>query len=57
MLDGDQMDRVLRGETLGPVPPPEATGEAAEAPVAGKEPTKTGAPPLESFGAPEPRPA
>ena len=57
VLDGDQMNRVLHGETLGPVPPPESTGEAAEAPAAGKEPTKTGAPPLESFGAPEPRPA
>jgi ATP-dependent metalloprotease FtsH len=57
VLDGDQMDRVLRGETLGPAPPAESTGEAAAEPAAGKEPTKTGAPPLESFGAPEPRPA
>jgi cell division protease FtsH len=57
VLDGDQMDRVLRGETLGPVPPAEPTGEAAEATSAGKGPTKAGAPPLESFGAPEPRPA
>ncbi len=56
VLDGDQMDRVLRGESLGPVPPAEPTGPAAEI-AAAKEPAKTGTPPMEPFGTPEPRPA
>jgi len=57
VLDGDQMNRLLRGETLEPMPAAAPTGEAAIEAASGKEPAKAGAAPLESFGPPEPRPA
>ncbi|HEY6867418.1 MAG TPA: hypothetical protein VI792_09180, partial [Candidatus Eisenbacteria bacterium] len=56
VLDGDQMNRVLRGEKLEP-PKPAEPSEKAPGAAAGKEPAKSGAPPLDPFGTPEPRPA
>ena len=57
VLDGDQMNRLLRGEKLEPPQRrTEPAGEAAEA-VSGKEEAKAGTGPLEPFGPPEPRPA
>ena len=56
-MDGDQLNRLLRGEKLEPpqrrVEPAEATDQAAT----GKEPAKAGGGPLEPFAPPEPRPA
>jgi len=56
MLDGDQMNRVLRGEKLPPIGRPEPSGDVnLEAPVSESQPAKPG--PLEGFGPPAPRPA
>ena len=55
VIDGDQMNRVLRGE---PLEPPRAAEPAAEpTPAPGREAPKSGTAPIESFGPPEPRPA
>ena len=55
VLDGDQMNRVLRGEKLEPMKPaePEPEPPSGEAPAA-KEPA---GPQIEPFGPPAPRPA
>jgi cell division protease FtsH len=55
-IDGDQMNRLLHGEKLAPMPRPDDTGElppTAAAPVT--RPDEGGAP--EGFGEPSPRPA
>ena len=57
-LDGDDMDRVLRGETLEPVQRGDSPGPSAEAPV--NPPVSTpdeGGAQLDAFGGPAPRPA
>jgi cell division protease FtsH len=57
VLDGDEMDRLLRGETLEPVKPVE-TDSIPEAPPAELAAAKTGeTPKIEPFSPPEPRPA
>jgi cell division protease FtsH len=57
VLDGDEMDRLLRGETLEPVKPVE-TDATPEPPQAEAAPAKTGdAPAIEPFSPPAPRPA
>ncbi len=57
VLDGDEMDRLLRGETLPPVKPVE-TDSKPEPPAAEPVAAKTGeAPTLEPFSPPAPRPA
>jgi cell division protease FtsH len=57
VLDGDEMDRVLRGETLPPVKPVE-TDAKPEPPQAEVAAVKTGdAPSIEPFSPPAPRPA
>ncbi|MBI5708791.1 MAG: ATP-dependent metallopeptidase FtsH/Yme1/Tma family protein [Candidatus Eisenbacteria bacterium] len=53
VLDGDQMNRVLRGEKLEPMKPAEPEPPSGEAPAA-KEPA---GPQIEPFGPPAPRPA
>jgi len=56
VLDGDEMDRVLRGETLPPIKPVET--EAPPPPQAEPVAAKTGdAPKIEPFSPPAPRPA
>jgi len=58
VLDGDEMDRVLRGEKLPPLRPavePELTPEAAA--TAQEPPRDAAGQKLESFPPPEPRPA
>jgi cell division protease FtsH len=56
-IDGDQMNRLLHGEKLGPLPPPDDDSSemppTAAAPVT--RPEEGGAP--EGFGEPTPRPA
>jgi ATP-dependent metalloprotease FtsH len=57
VLDGDEMDRLLRGETLDPVKPVE-TDSKPEAPPAEPAAAKTGeTPKIEPFSPPAPRPA
>ncbi len=57
VLDGEEMNRVLRGEKLEPVRPP-AEPEAAETPVAASEQgAKAEGPQLDAFAPPAPRPA
>jgi len=56
VLDGDEMDRVLRGEVLPPIKPVET--EPPPAPQAEPAAAKTGdAPKIEPFSPPAPRPA
>jgi cell division protease FtsH len=55
VMDGDQMNRVLRGEPFEPSRPAEPA--ATPEPAAGREAPKSGTAPIESFGPPEPRPA
>ncbi len=54
-IDGDQMNRLLHGEKLGPLPPPEPTDSppTAAAPVTQADEGDTGP----AYGAPSPRPA
>ena len=57
VLDGDEMDRVLRGETLPPIKPVE-TEPPPEPPHAEPAAAKSGdAPKIEPFSPPAPRPA
>jgi ATP-dependent metalloprotease FtsH len=57
VLDGDEMDRVLRGETLPPIKPVESE-PPSEAPQTEPAAAKAGdAPKLEPFSPPAPRPA
>ncbi len=56
VMDGDQMDRVLRGEKLEPLPRPDEPQAPAPATTAGVEaPPRGGG--LEAFPPPAPRPA
>ena len=55
-IDGDQMNRLLHGESLGPLPPPYDSGDTtptASAPVT--KPEEGG--PAAGYGEPSPRPA
>jgi cell division protease FtsH len=56
VLDGDEMDRLLRGETLGPMRPPDddVTPTAA---ATQEEPAPQKARPIEAFPPARPRPA
>jgi cell division protease FtsH len=57
-LDGDEMDRVLRGETLEPLPRSSDGPPSAEAPAAPPSPATTNeGQQLDAFGGPSPRPA
>ena len=57
VLDGDEMNRLLKGETLEPVKPVE-TEPRPGAPQAEPAPAKAGeTPKIEPFGPPAPRPA
>src|SRR5262245_46291179 len=57
VLDGDQMDRVLRGETLEPLKPVDTPGQP-EPPTSEPAAAKSGeSPKLEPFSPPAPRPA
>jgi cell division protease FtsH len=57
VLDGNEMDRLLRGETLAPVKPLESEAKPAE-PATESAAAKVGeAPKAEPFGPPAPRPA
>jgi cell division protease FtsH len=55
-IDGDEMDRVLRGEKLEPVVRPNDTDKPEETPPAAPATTEEG-PQLDAFAAPEPRPS
>jgi cell division protease FtsH len=58
VLDGDEMDRVLRGEKLEPLRPATEPEPASEAAAAAQEPAKeTAGEKLEPFPPPAPRPA
>jgi len=57
VMDGDQLNRLLRGEKLEPPQRRVDPAEAADQAATGKEPAKAGGGPLEPFGPPEPRPA
>jgi cell division protease FtsH len=56
VLDGDEMDRVLRGEILEPIKPVESDTKPEEPPVSAA-PARSGNPAIEPFSPPEPRPA
>jgi cell division protease FtsH len=57
MLDGDQMNRVLRGEKLEPLKPADPGGEAASSPPPPSEGEKTRSGGMDPFPPPAPRPA
>ncbi len=57
MLDGDQMNRVLRGEKLEPLKPADSGGEAASSPPPPSEGEKTRSGGMDPFPPPAPRPA
>jgi ATP-dependent metalloprotease FtsH len=58
VLDGDEMDRVLRGEKLEPLRPPIEPEAVAETAASTAEPAKSGeGAQLDAFGPPAPRPA
>jgi cell division protease FtsH len=57
VLDGDEMDRVLRGEKLEPLRPAVEVEPAAEPAAAAEPPKDTPGEKLETFPPPAPRPA
>ena len=56
VLAGEEMDRLLRGETLAPLAPPGGDGNAAAPAMPGEPPTENPRP-VEGFPPPHPRPA
>src|SRR5262249_35050097 len=56
VLDGDEMNRLLKGETLDPIKPVETDAKPG-APAAEAAPAKGEAPKIEPFSPPAPRPA
>jgi cell division protease FtsH len=57
VMDGDEMNRILRGEKLEPLKPALPEGEGTETPPSDTQAARTGEKPLEGFGPPAPRPA
>jgi hypothetical protein len=57
MLDGDQMNRVLRGEKLEPLKPVDGAPERSEAAPAPSDEAPRGATGIDPFPPPAPRPA
>jgi len=56
VLDGDEMNRLLKGETLDPIKPVETEPKAGP-PQPEPAPAKGEAPKIEPFSPPAPRPA
>ncbi len=56
-LDGDEMDRVLRGEKLEPLPRVDSGGPSADAPVTPAPTANDEGGQMDAFGGPAPRPA